>query len=75
MKPSHVQPAQLDPELVLLDETEVAPILGWSVSTLQKDRIGPVRVPFVRLGRRIRYRLSDVKEVIRAGVVTSAPGH
>ena len=44
----------------LLDDREVAEITGRARSTLQKDRLVGGGIPFVRLGRLIRYRSSDV---------------
>ena len=49
--------AAIDP---LLDYKEVARIIGRARSTLQKDRLVGGGIPFVRLGRLIRYRSSDV---------------
>ena len=53
----HTAAAAIDP---LLDDKEVARIIGRARSTLQKDRLVGGGIPFVRLGRLIRYRSSDV---------------
>ncbi len=44
----------------LLDDREVAEITGRARSTLQKDRLAGSGIPFVRLGRLVRYRQSDI---------------
>lgn len=47
----------------LLDEKEVAYLLGISVRFLQTDRSSKVhQVPYFRVGSRIRYRVSEVRE-------------
>ncbi len=47
----------LDP---LLSDRDVEKITGRARSTLQKDRVTGTGIPFVRLGRLVRYRQSDV---------------
>jgi predicted DNA-binding transcriptional regulator AlpA len=49
----------------LLTDMQVAALIGVSVSTLRKARMGEARngklyPPFVKLGRSVRYRLNDV---------------
>jgi len=44
----------------LLTEQELAQRQGRAVKTLQNDRVFGRGVPFVKLGRSVRYRLSDV---------------
>jgi predicted DNA-binding transcriptional regulator AlpA len=44
----------------LLDDYEVAQITRRARSTLQKDRVSGTGIPFVRIGRLVRYRQSDV---------------
>ncbi len=53
----------------LLTEHEVSRVIGRAVSTLQKDRVEGRGVPFVRVGRLVRYRESDVQAYIE-GLVT-----
>jgi predicted DNA-binding transcriptional regulator AlpA len=48
----------------LLSEREVAKIIGRAVSTLQKDRVAGIGIPFVRIGRLVRYRESVVDAYI-----------
>ncbi|MDQ0591007.1 helix-turn-helix transcriptional regulator [Variovorax paradoxus] len=54
----------------LLDDTQVAAVLGISVETLAAWRhTGRVTLPFVRVGGRlVRYRKTDVEALIAAGV-------
>jgi hypothetical protein len=50
----------------LLSDTDVARLTGRARKTLQKDRLrgGDESIPFIRLGRLVRYRLSDVQRFI-----------
>jgi len=54
----------------LLTEKDVAQVTGRAVSTLQKDRCAGGGIPFVRLGRLVRYRECDV-----AACLASLPAH
>jgi predicted DNA-binding transcriptional regulator AlpA len=47
----------LDP---LLSDRDVEKITGRARSTLQKDRVAGTGIPFIRYGRLVRYRQSDV---------------
>lgn len=64
----------LDP---LLSDRDVEKITGRARSTLQKDRVTGAGIPFIRLGRLVRYRQSDVTAYL-AGLPslpsTSEPG-
>jgi predicted DNA-binding transcriptional regulator AlpA len=53
------------PDALLTDE-DVARLTGRARKTLQKDRLrgGDDCIPFIRLGRLVRYRQSDVVEFI-----------
>jgi predicted DNA-binding transcriptional regulator AlpA len=53
----------LDP---LLSDRDVEKITGRARSTLQKDRVAGTGIPFVRLGRLVRYRQSDVTAFLAA---------
>ena len=53
----------LDP---LLSDREVEKATGRARSTLQKDRVAGTGIPFVRFGRLVRYRQSDVKAFLDA---------
>jgi hypothetical protein len=52
------------PEVLMLDpllsDRDVERITGRARSTLQKDRVAGIGIPFVRFGRLVRYRQSDV---------------
>lgn len=55
----------------LIDERAAAPLLGLSVRTLQNDRVtGRFQIPYVRIGRAVRYRPGDLKRWVDARVVT-----
>ncbi|MBX9815169.1 MAG: helix-turn-helix domain-containing protein [Sphingomonas sp.] len=55
----------------LWDEEETARYIGKSVSTLQKERLRGDGLPFVKLGRSVRYRPEDVHAFIAARIVNS----
>ena len=50
----------------LLSDREVQQITGRARSTLQKDRVLGTGIPFVRVGRLVRYRQSDVTAFLAA---------
>jgi predicted DNA-binding transcriptional regulator AlpA len=50
----------------LLSDREVSQITGRARSTLQKDRLHGGGIPYVYVGRLVRYRLSDVQSFIVA---------
>lgn len=49
------------PDLTTVDEHEAGRILGFSVKTLQKRRWLRQPPVFLKVGRKIRYRLSDLR--------------
>ena len=53
----------LDP---LLSDRDVERITGRARSTLQKDRVSGTGIPFVRIGRLVRYRQSDIQAYLAA---------
>jgi hypothetical protein len=59
----------------LLTEDAVAQITGRSTSTLQKDRVAGTGIPYVKIGRQVRYRELDVVAFCAARVrrATSEP--
>jgi len=59
----------------LLTEDAVAQITGRSTSTLQKDRVAGTGIPYVKIGRQVRYREVDVAAFCAAKVrvSTNAP--
>ena len=68
----------IEPLEPLLSDFDVSEITGRSRSTLQKDRLrgGPDVLPFVRIGRLIRYRPQDVRYFLERNMrkSTSDPG-
>jgi hypothetical protein len=50
----------------LLSDRDVEKITGRARSTLQKDRVAGTGIPFVRLGRLVRYRPSDLSAFLDA---------
>ena len=45
-----------------LTEKEVAQLLGFSISTLQKHRFHHRGMPYVKIGHSVRYALKDVMD-------------
>ena len=50
----------------LLTERDVARIIGRAISTLQKDRVAGTGIPYIRIGRMVRYRAADVSAYLAA---------
>jgi hypothetical protein len=48
-------------ELRFLTEQQLAERHQRSVKTIRNERVAGVGVPFVKIGRHVRYRLSDVE--------------
>ena len=61
--------SERSPELTLLSEYEAADILGFSVKTLQRRRWLRETPQFIKLGRKVRYRLSDLQQFIDQSAV------
>jgi hypothetical protein len=55
----------------LLTEAEAAQLRRQSMRTLQAERLRGDGCPFVKLGRSVRYRRSDLMRFIEANVKTS----
>ena len=49
-----------------LTEKEVSQITGRSLSTLRSDRFNSRVLPYVKIGRSVRYDLDDVIQVMEA---------
>ena len=49
------------------DEKDAARALDVSVAYVRKDRITAQRIPFIRVGRRIKYDIPAVIEAARSG--------
>lgn len=58
-------------ELKLLREKEAAELMGISAPTLRKWRINETKgvVPYVKIGKSVRYRLSDIHEYVEKQLV------
>lgn len=48
----------------LLTESEVAQITGRAIQTLRNDRFKSQGIPYIKLGRNVRYDPKDVEEHI-----------
>lgn len=55
-----------DPRLITVDESKAAQILGFSVKTLRKRRWERKPPVFLKVGRLIRYRLSDLQDYLES---------
>jgi hypothetical protein len=57
---------------VFLTSKEVSTLTGISVSALEKGRaeFGNIRIPFIRIGRRIFYEIDVVMDYMRSKSVT-----
>ena len=70
----------MDPTSIdrLINTAEAAQLLGISPKTLESQRVRPggISPPYIKLGRLIRYRHSDIQALIAAGqrTSTSDPG-
>ena len=53
----------------LLTAEEVAEVLNLSVYTL-RDWVQYRRIPFIRLGRCIRFREEDIEKIQKEGLIT-----
>ena len=52
-------------EFELLSEKEVAKIYKINVRTLQRERSMGIGMPYVKLGKRVRYKRGDVEKYIK----------
>ena len=55
----------------LLNEKQAAIFLGCSIYKLQRDRRIGSSVPFIKIGRNVRYKLSDLEAYINAQTFNS----
>lgn len=56
----------------LYSEIQAAPMLGLSPASLRKNRCQGKGPDYVKLGRAVRYRLSDIRAYIASNVVKAA---
>lgn len=57
---------------VLLTQAEAARIIGKSEKWLERDRWAGPTVPYVKLGRSVRYRVADLLTYIESNVQGAA---
>lgn len=55
-----------DPALITLNEYEASEITGFAVKTLQRRRWEGLPPVFLKIGRKVRYRLSDLQAYLDA---------
>jgi hypothetical protein len=49
------------PDSALFAQQTVAAILNCSLATIERDRWQGSRIPFIKIGRMVRYRKSDIR--------------
>ena len=57
-----------------ITDRELAPMIRVSAAYLQKDRRGPQRIPFIRLGDRCLYDLQEVLQSLKATTIGGQRG-
>jgi predicted DNA-binding transcriptional regulator AlpA len=50
----------MDPEIRYLNERQVAHLINRSLSTLRNERCRGCGIPYIKVGRSVRYNCSDV---------------
>jgi predicted DNA-binding transcriptional regulator AlpA len=55
----------------LLDEKTVSKILGLSIQTLRNDRATRRRIPYIKLGKSVRYRPEDIQALIESNRIAA----
>lgn len=53
----------------LMDQQKAAEYLGISEKKLERDRWMEKRIPYVKLGRHVRYRAADLLEYVESNIV------
>lgn len=61
----------LDPALVRLSVSETSLLTGLAVKTLEAMRVDGRGPAFMKLGRRVQYRLSDVRQFMEKNLFTT----
>ncbi len=56
-----------------LKDKEVSRITGRSLPTLRNDRCKGQGIPYVKLGRSVRYRLDDVLDFMETRKIATTP--
>lgn len=67
-------PESLSPSKYLRAEV-VAEMLDITEHSLAQDRYLGIGIPYVKIGKRVRYRLEDVHAFIEANTVVTAPAN
>lgn len=57
---------------VLITQDEAAKILGVSTKWFERDRWAERRIPYVKIGRGVRYRATDIAAYIEANTQRAA---
>lgn len=57
-------PGQQPAQRLALNEHAIADLTGLSVHTLRKDRQGPRRIPFMKIGGAVRYNPDSVRAAL-----------
>lgn len=55
----------------LLNTQQAAEELGVSKAFLERDRWAGARIPFVKIGRLVRYRQADIDDYVESRIGTS----
>lgn len=56
-----IQEYELSPDWALFSQETVAAIRDCSLATLERDRWVGIGIPFIKMGRLVRYRKSDIR--------------
>lgn len=56
-----IQEYESAPDWVLFSQETVAAIRACSLATIERDRWIGIGVPFIKMGRLVRYRKSDIR--------------
>ena len=54
---------------ILLTEDQVCEILNLNKNSLQRERCSGYGIPYIKIGRRVRYKLSDIEKYLDANTV------
>jgi hypothetical protein len=65
MRTTDTNPGAVADEPLWTDK-EAEAYLNMHQGFLAKDRVGPARIPFVKIGRAVRYRPADIRAFIAA---------
>lgn len=57
----------------LIDSKTLSEMLSIQQSTIEKNRVMKRGIPYVKLNRAVRYKLSDINDYIESNRVATAP--